>query len=338
MIDRNSATTGDLAVGDQTTVLIPEPIEVTVVGIATFGDQDSFGPLTMTAFDAATADDLFAVRPGAASQVLVVAEDGVSDVTLRDEITAALPDRLEALTRAETIADEEAAIESDFVGLFERMLLTFAVIALVVATFSIYNTFAIVVAQRTRESALLRALGASRRQVITGVTIEALIIGVAAAAIGIGAGLLLALGLQRLVAGLGFDLGSGTVITTGTLVAGALVGIVTTLLASVAPAITASRVAPLAALRDVAIDRSGTSIRRAIVGAVVTVVGLVMVVTATSCPRPRRHPVGRRHARRHHRCRRVGPVAARPAVLRARRDHRPHPRRHGHTRSPQRDA
>ena len=128
--------------------------------------------------------------------MLVAAEDGVSPETLRDEIMQLMPARIEALTQDELTAEQEQAIEDDFLGMFEMILLAFAGIALVVATFSIHNTFSILVAQRTRESALLRAIGASRRQVVTAVGIEALVIGVVASAIGFGVGLGLAAGLQ----------------------------------------------------------------------------------------------------------------------------------------------
>ncbi|MFV0306225.1 MAG: ABC transporter permease [Desertimonas sp.] len=282
IIDRRAATDGDIAVGDQIRVLVPEVVDVSVVGIAAFGDDDSFGPSTFLAFDAATAQDLLAVRADAASEVLVVAADDVEPTALRDEIRALLPADVETLTRDEIVADREAAIESDFVGLFERMLLAFAGIALIVATFSIHNTFAIVVAQRTRESALLRAIGASRRQVLLGVALEALIIGALAAAIGIGVGVLLGLGLQTLIAGAGMSIGSGLVVTTDTIVVASLVGVVTTVVASLAPAVRASRVAPLAALRDVAVDRSAASWLRVSAGVALSGGGVAVVMIAAT--------------------------------------------------------
>ncbi len=281
VIDRGAAERGDLAVGDTTTVLTPAPVEVTIVGIATFGDVDSLGPTTYTAFTLDRAGELFAHRPGAVSSILVVAEDGVSQETLRDEIIQLMPARIEALTQGELTAEQQDDIEADFLGMFEMILLAFAGIAVVVAAFSIHNTFSILVAQRTRESALLRAIGASRRQVVTAVAAEALAVGVLASAIGFAVGLGLAAGLKALMGGAGIDLPTaGLVVDRGTVIAAAVVGIGTTLLASVAPALRASRVAPLAALRDVAIDRSATSKARAAVGAVVTAAGVAMVVSA----------------------------------------------------------
>ena len=136
----------------------------------------------------------------------MAAEDGVSQETLRDEITQLVPARIEALTQSELTAEQQQQIGDDFLDMFEMILLAFAGIALVVATFTIHNTFSILVAQRTRESALLRAIGASRRQVIAAVTGEALLIGVIASAIGFGVGLGLARGLQALMSGSGLDL------------------------------------------------------------------------------------------------------------------------------------
>ncbi|HEU4841578.1 MAG TPA: FtsX-like permease family protein [Ilumatobacteraceae bacterium] len=285
VIDRGSAKRGDLHVGDTTTVLTPTPVEVTIVGIATFGDVDSLGPTTYTAFTLPQATELFAARPDTISSVLVAAEDGVSQETLRQEITEQLPARIEALTQDELTAEQNDEIGADFLDMFSMILLAFAGIALVVATFSIHNTFSILVAQRTRESALLRAIGASRRQVITAVGVEALVVGVIASAIGFAVGIGLATGLDALMGGAGLDLPSdGLVISTGTIVAAGVVGILTTLVASIAPAIKASRVAPLAAMRDVAVDRSGASKLRAIAGVVIAAAGAVAVVTATSSP------------------------------------------------------
>ncbi len=283
VIDRGAADDGDLAVGDRTTVLTPQPVEVTVVGIATFGDVDSLGPTTYTAFTLPQATELFAQRPDTISAVLVSAEDGVSQESLRDEITQLLPAHIEALAQAELTAEQEQEIGDDFLNMFEMVLLAFAGIALVVATFSIHNTFSILVTQRTRESALLRAIGASRRQVVTAVALEALIIGVVASAIGFGVGLGLAAGLKALMAGAGLALPTaGLVVTTGTIVVAGLVGVLTTLVASVSPALKASRVAPLAALRDIAVDRSAASRTRAIAGVVIAAAGAATVVSASS--------------------------------------------------------
>jgi putative ABC transport system permease protein len=281
VIDRGAAEDGDLHVGDRTTVLTPAPVDVKIVGIATFGDEDSLGPTTYTAFTLPEAQELIAGRPDAISSVLVAAEAGVSQESLRDEIMQLMPARIEALTQAELTSEQEADIRSDFLGMFEMLLLAFAGIAMVVAAFSIYNTFSIVVAQRTRESALLRALGASRRQVVAGVTLEAIVVGVLASAVGFAAGLGLAVGLDVLMSGLALP-DAGLVIGPDTVVIAAAVGIVTTVLASVAPAVKASRVAPLAALRDVAVDRSAVSKARVVAGILTAGAGLALVIATST--------------------------------------------------------
>jgi putative ABC transport system permease protein len=283
VIDRGSAEEGDLDVGDTTTVRTPEPIDVTIVGIATFGSADSAGPLTWAAFTTDYAEQVLLPAPGQVTGVVVSAADGVGQDALVQRLDPVLPDGSEALTGAELTAEQQDAIESDFVGFFETFLLVFAGVALVVATFSIYNTFSILVAQRTRQSALLRALGASRRQVLGSMAAEALVVGLVASAAGIVVGLGVATGIIALLESAGLGLPSdGLVVEAGSVVTAMIVGVVVTLAASAAPAIKASRVAPLAALRDVAVDRSAGSLVRAITGVAVTGAGVVMTVAGTT--------------------------------------------------------
>jgi putative ABC transport system permease protein len=283
VIDRSSADNGDLAVGDTTTVRVPQPIDVTVVGIATFGDADSAGPATYAGFTTDYARDVLLPSAHQIPGVLLAADQGVSQSELVDRLAPALPDGAEALTGAQLTAEQEDDIEGDFLGFFEAFLLVFAGIALVVATFSIYNTFSILVAQKTRESALLRALGASRRQVLVSTVGEALLVGVVASAVGLAAGVALASAVMALMDSAGFGLPFSTlVIDAGSLITAMVVGVVVTLLASVAPAVRASRVAPLAALRDVAIDRSGASPWRGLGGLLVVGAGGALAVLGTS--------------------------------------------------------
>ena len=285
VIDRASADTGDLDVGDTTTIRTPESVEATVVGIATFGESgaDSAGPMTYAAFTTEFAQQILLPDPHQISDVLVVADDGVSQQELVDRLGPALPDGSEAITGAALTDEQQANLESDFLGFFKAFLLVFAGIALVVATFSIYNTFSILVAQRTRESALLRALGASRRQVLASTVVEALVVGVLASAIGVAAGVGLAAGLSALSESAGFAVaGTALMVETTALVGAAVVGVVATLIASVGPALKASRVAPLAALRDVAVDRSGASWVRGLVGALVAAIGIAATAGGTA--------------------------------------------------------
>jgi putative ABC transport system permease protein len=173
-------------------------------------------------------------------------------------------------------------LEADFLGFFKTFLLAFAGIALIVGCFSINNTFSILVAQRTRESALLRAIGASQRQILGSVTAEALLIGIVASAIGIGVGVGLAHVLNALMTAAGFGIPSaGMGVSAAVLVTGMVTGVAITLIAAVVPAFRASRVAPLAALRDVAVDRSGASVVRAVAGTAITGLGAAAMVLAT---------------------------------------------------------
>jgi putative ABC transport system permease protein len=283
VIDKAAAATGDLAVGDTTTVRTPDVVEVTIVGLATFGSADSQGPVTWAGFTTEFAEQVLMAESGQASSIVVAAESGVGQDELVGRIDAVLPDGVESITGAELTAEMESDIEEDFLGFFRTFLLVFAGVALVVATFSIYNTFSILVAQRTRESALLRALGASRGQVLRSITAEALFVGLLASFGGIVAGLGLAAGLLALMDVMDFSMpASSLVLETGTVVIAVTVGVVVTLVASVGPALRASRTAPLAALRDVAVDRSGASWVRGVAGAVVTAAGVAVTVAGAT--------------------------------------------------------
>jgi putative ABC transport system permease protein len=286
VIDVGTAEDERFGIGETAEVLTPARTAVTIVGLATFGDTERVGGVTYVAFDTDTAQEILAGSPDKISSVLVRAADGVSATDLERRLEAilreGLPDGMEAITGADLTAEQEKDIESDFLGMFRTILLVFAGIAMVVAAFSIHNTFSILVAQRTRESALMRAIGASRRQVILSVTAEALIIGVISTAIGFAAGVGIASFMQNLLED-GMDMPDATLtVGSGAVIAAAIIGIGTTLVASVGPALKASKVAPLAALRDVAVDRSATSKTRAIVGVVLTGVGMAAVITATS--------------------------------------------------------
>jgi putative ABC transport system permease protein len=150
---------------------------------------------------------------------------------------------------------------------FNTFLMAFAYIALFVGMFIIYNTFSIIIAQRMREMAMLRAVGASRRQVLRSVLLESATIGAVSSAIGLGAGVLMSFGLRGLLTAVGLEIPSGDVVITGGTIATAFtVGITVTMISSIGPALRASRIAPIAALRDTAIESTATSLRRTVVG------------------------------------------------------------------------
>lgn len=282
VIDSDSADIGDLQVGDTTTVRVPEPVDVTVVGIAELGSGESLSTVAFTWFDTATAQQLLLHSGDQLTAINLTAAPGVSPDQLVAAVDPTLPSGIEAVTGSTLTAEADADIAADFLNFFNTFLLMFAGVALLVSTFTIHNTFSIVVAQRTRESALLRALGASRRQVLTAVVVESLVVGIVASAIGLFGGLALANGLSALLSALGMSIPTAAMTLNGTTVlVSMVVGVVVTLIAGLTPAVKASRVAPLAALRDVEVDRSGTSIVRAVLGTLVTGGGVALVVTAS---------------------------------------------------------
>ncbi len=273
VIDAASARQGDLAVGDATRVFTPEPVEVTVVGVARFGTSESPGPLTYALFDEYGALAHLSGTEGMVDGFLIEGEPGLTQTQVVDAVSSVLPDEAEAITGAQA-TDETQEIGRDFVDLLRPALLAFALIALIVGAFSIYNTFAIVVAQRTRDAALLRALGASRRQVIGSTLIEAALVGLAGSAAGFLAGMGLATLLSSLMGSFTGVSGAGLVIETSTIVAAFAVGTGVTVAAALLPARRASWVPPVAALRDVAVDGGRVGRVRPILGAVLLALGV----------------------------------------------------------------
>ncbi|OKJ05237.1 FtsX-like permease family protein [Kitasatospora sp. CB01950] len=277
VINRGAAKAGKLHVGDTTVVRTPDPVRITVVGIATFGaDADGMGPSTFTALTLADAQaHLTPNGSGQVSTVRLRAADGLGQRQLVERVRPLLPAGVEALTGADATAQSTADVSGRFLGLFTTLLLVFAGIALLVATFTIHNTFAIVTAQRTRENALLRALGASRRQVLGTTLGEALTLGLLASALGLLGGFGVAAGLKALFAAIGFTLPTGgTVVKPATVLLPLLVGTLVAAGSALAPALRAARTAPLAALRETAVDEAATG-RSALVR---TGVGVLMVL------------------------------------------------------------
>lgn len=276
VVNRGAADAGNLHVGDVTTLQSPQPVRVRIVGIATFGDASGLGQTTFTAFTLAGAQEHVSGRPGEVSSVVVRAAPGVSDAELRDRIASVLPRGVEAITGQQLTDERIDNISSTFLDLLRAFLVVFAGIALVVATLSINNTFTITVAQRTRELALMRAVGASRRQVRASVAIEGLAVGAVAAAIGAVAGLGVAGLLKGLFDSFGFALpAGGLTVHASALLIGFAAGTVATFVAAQIPARRASKVAPLAALQQSGAEASGFGARRVLVGAGILVAGAV---------------------------------------------------------------
>jgi putative ABC transport system permease protein len=283
VVNRGAASDGDLRIGDTATVQTPEPVRVRIVGIATWGSADGFGRSTYTGFTLSGAQRYVLNKPGQLSSIAVQAAPGMSQQQLVDRIRPVLPRGVEALTGAQLTDETIADVSGQFLNMFETFLLVFAGVALLVATFSIHNTFTIVVAQRTRESALLRALGAARSQVLGSVLAEAAAVGLLASAAGLAGGLGIAALLKAVFTGFGFALPASGLVLTGTTVAvSLLVGLVVTVLAGVVPAVKASRVPPLAAMRSVAVDRTGASASRVVAGGALLAAGVLTVLTAVT--------------------------------------------------------
>jgi len=243
-----------------------------LVATFTFGEAESAAGAVSADFTLAEAQRLAGLE--GRTQVVLAAGDGsVDEEVLTQRVASVLPPTAEAITGTEAAEQDASDIQEGF-GFFRQLLSIFAGIALLVGTFIIANTFAILVAQRTRELALLRAIGAGRRQVLTSVLLEALVIGLVAAVLGLLGGIALATAVTAGLEASGADLPtSGLVISTTTVVTALVLGLGITLLASVVPAIQATRVPPLAALRDVAVDRSGASKPRIAAGVLLLALG-----------------------------------------------------------------
>jgi putative ABC transport system permease protein len=273
VVDAVTAREHDFALGDRIKVLFRGPTEeFTVVGITGFGEADNLAGATLAIFEETTAQRVFS-KVGRFDSIEAKAAEGVSTVELRDRIVTLVPPGVEVITSKE-VADESAKAVSQALGFLNTALLVFAGIALFVGGFIILNTFSILVAQRTRELALLRALGASRRQVMASVIAEAFAVGVFASVVGIGLGVLVAIGLQSLLKSFGIDLpASGVVLKPRTFIASVVVGVGVTVLSSIAPARRASRIPPMAALRGGAEEHGGSLRRRSVAGAAVSALG-----------------------------------------------------------------
>src|SRR6266540_148273 len=206
-VDVGTAEKAELNVGDRVQVLFQGPPErFTVVGLLGFGNADNLAGATIVAFDTATAQRVLDSE-GKFDSIEVAARAGVSDIALRNRIAATLPHGIQAITGAKA-TEESAKQVKEGLGFFRTALLVFAGIALFVGTFIIFNTFSIIVAQRTRELGLLRALGASGGQVTRSVLAEAVIVGLLASGVGLGLGVLIAIGLTGLLKAFGIALPS----------------------------------------------------------------------------------------------------------------------------------
>ena len=268
----DTAGEAGVAVGDDVDVITRLGRETfTVTGLAEFDGGTDFGTTAFTFFHPSDADGRLS-EPGTVTAVLVRGDGSLSEEQLTARIAATI-DGYDVVTGSEQAAEQKSDA-ADMIGIFETILLVFGGIALFVGSFTIANTFTITVAQRTKELALVRAVGASRRQVLASVVSEALALGIIAAGLGLLGGLGVAQGLTAVFGAAGLEFPERSlVIQPDTVVTSLLTGVVVTVLAALIPARRAASVAPVEAMRETAIESSASSRRRKLVGTVLTSVG-----------------------------------------------------------------
>jgi putative ABC transport system permease protein len=279
VMDANSAENADFHVGDSVKIVTDVgPENFDLVGVVSFGDSDSLLGATIVSFQLDEARRLFGFGDEF-TDITVVGDGSVDSNTLRDRVAAVLPDDLEAITGVDQQNEQQEQI-TEALGFLNIGLLAFAGVAIFVGAFIIQNTFRIIISQRTRELALMRAIGATRRQVIRLVLIEALMTAIVASLVGVLVGLGMAMAIRGLFNVIGFGLPPGSlVLLPRTVIIALTVGIVLTLVSSVLPARRASRVPPVAAMREELAHTSRRDLRRrAIAGAAVTIVGAVLLL------------------------------------------------------------
>jgi putative ABC transport system permease protein len=250
VIDQSTAQKKHIAVGQTIGVQARGPVEaLRITGLVKFGAVASIGGATLAGFDLSTAQHLFG-KQGKLDEILIAGKTGVSSQQLVADVQKILPAGTQVRTGTEQ-ASKDASDTTGFISFLQTLLLAFGGVALFVGSFVIANSLSITIAQRTREFATLRTLGASRRQVLGSVILEAFVMGAAASVTGLFLGLALAKGLFKLFDAVGLSLpNNGLVFQTRTVVVSLLVGTLITVLASLRPAIRATRVPPIAAVRE----------------------------------------------------------------------------------------
>ena len=292
-LDVKTATDGKFRIGDEVTIsfLTVEPRTFTLTGVFEFGgDPDGLAGATLAAFEPTTAQELMN-RTGQWDLIEVRAESGISQVEVRNAIRTVLRENdgrdYESIT-GEQLAEEQSDDIKENLAFFNTFLLIFALVALFVGAFIIYNTFAITVSQRARELGLLRALGASGRQVVWSVALEALVVGALSSVLGLALGIAIVRPLEGLLGAFDIDLPKGSLqilprtvmvsLLTVMLIRSDLFMVLVTLVSASSPARRAARVAPMAALRDQAVTPTSGR-RRYLWGALVTVGGVGALFT-----------------------------------------------------------
>lgn len=278
VVDRGTASENDLEVGSSVRLATPAgPTEATVVGITSFDGQDAIDDGGTFSFAPRTAMSLLAPQNPGWSDIIVATDAGQAE-SVRQTLASSLPTTAEVVT-GEAFRATQQAQNAGLVDLLRPALQGFAYLALFVAAFVIFNTFSVVVTQRFRELALIRAVGGTPAQVRRSLMLEGLLIGLVSSMLGIIGGLALTYGVQTVLDRFDLGLPQGSInLSAGTVAVCMLVGTIVTVLSVIVPAFRAGRTKPVEAMRDSAVDTSGTSTVRAVLGAVF--LGLALLLLA----------------------------------------------------------
>jgi putative ABC transport system permease protein len=288
VMDAATAQSYHFSVGQQVRILgggLKSAQTFTITGLAQFGTVDNLVGETLAAFTLPTAQRVVG-ETGLFDVIDVVARPGADKAAVQRAIAQVLPSDAQVVT-GQTIISEDQSVASQALSSFNTTLLIFALISLFVGAFTIYNTFSIIVGQRTRELALLRIVGASRGQVLRSVLTEAAIVGLVSSAIGVGLGAVAAIGLRALISGFGTSLPAGPLtFEPRTAIVGLAAGTLVTVVSATGPARNAVRIPPVAALTDRQEDGigAGPARRRLISGMALTVAGVLLLGIGLSKP------------------------------------------------------
>ncbi|MFF0222615.1 ABC transporter permease [Streptomyces sp. NPDC004629] len=284
LVDAKTAERAGYKVGDTVRLSIDGPVlSPKIVGVFTTDDGNVAAGGSLALFDTATAQKLFG-KAGGYDEIDVRAKPGTSQAALKSQLDKALPKDLTETTTGQSLADEQARQIANSMSGMRQGLLVFAGIALFVGTFIIANTFTMLVAQRTKELALMRAVGASRRQVTRSVLIEAFVVGTVAGVTGLAVGIGIGAGLRALLGSFGETIPDGPLaVTPGTVAAALAVGVVITMLAAWLPGRRAAKIPPVAAMSSLHAQATTKSlVLRNTIGALFAAAGVAVVLAATT--------------------------------------------------------
>ncbi len=284
VMDLGTAQKYGFRVGQSVRILLEGPARTfTITGLARFGTANNLAGATLAAFNIPTAQALLGAV-GKFDDINVVAQPGANKGEVQHAIARVLPRDVEVVT-GQTVINEQTSQVSQALGFFNTALLVFAFIALFVGGFTILNTFSIIVGQRTRELALLRIVGASRRQVFRSVLGEAAVVGLVSSVIGLGLGVLAAIGLEALLSGFGVTLPSGPIVfEPRTVIVCLLVGVGVTVGAAISPARRAVRIPPVAAVSEQQTEADISLRRRFTWGTAITLAGVAALAYGLTKP------------------------------------------------------